>query len=810
MDRVTEGRIAKDMSRLFNSAGWSIVSNAGSLAGTTAVTALLGFVYWGIAARHFSPEAIAVASAALSAMLLLGTLASLGWGTLLIGELPRQPERQGALLTTAILVTATVGAVLGVLFAVFGPIFFVRLRAFSADVWVVGLFSSGVSLTAATLVLDQAVIGMLRGSFQFWRNLVFSASKLGAVIACGIWWTQKNGVTIYGTWTMGIVVSLVALLGIALRAGSSVRVWRPEVRVARELSRKALDHHILNLALQMSPLILPLLATNLLAANASAGFYIALIIANGVSVLPYALSVVLYAVGDADRVLLAQKVRLTVSLSLFAAVASNVFLLFGGPVILALFGHSYRLEGVTILTILVLGIFPLLVKDHFVAIRRIQGRVLQTAILAVTGGVSEVVFAAVGGYLHGATGLASGWLLALCIEAVLMVGVVFRAATARNTASGKRALEVPLFSPSLGRRSSTDSRHAPMVTVIVNNYNYGRFLKVAIDSALSQSYPYMQVIIVDDGSTDESSRVIDAYGERVTAILKENAGQASAFNAGVARCEGDIVIFLDADDALLSNTAEQVVHAFVTHEHVAKVQYRMEIIDADNHRTGVIKPSPHLPMRSGDLRKHVLSFPEDNTWMATSGNAFSTHVLRQIFPMPEEEFRILADLYLSQLTPLFGTVVSLDYVGAYYRMHGSNNFEGYTMDLARVRKSITYMANTHAYIQQYATSLHLEQSLFEVGGGVSVSFLGHRLVSLRLEPNGHPIVADSIRSLYRQSLFAVSRRFDVGLMMKLFYISWFTGVAFGPHFLVKWLAIKFFFPETRGSLNRVLGMLHRA
>jgi hypothetical protein len=102
----------------------------------------------------------------LSAMLLLGTLASLGWGTLLIGELPRHPERQGPLLTTAILVTATVGAALGVLFALVGPLFFVRLRAFNGDIWVVGLFALGVSLTAATLVLDQAVIGMLRGSFS--------------------------------------------------------------------------------------------------------------------------------------------------------------------------------------------------------------------------------------------------------------------------------------------------------------------------------------------------------------------------------------------------------------------------------------------------------------------------------------------------------------------------------------------------------------------------------------------------------------------------------------------------------------------
>jgi hypothetical protein len=71
-------------------------------------------------------------------------------------------------------------------------------------------------------------------------------------------------------------------------------------------------------------------------------------------------------------------------------------------------------------------------------------------------------------------------------------------------------------------------------------------------------------------------------------------------------------------------------------------------------------------------------------------------------------------------------------------------------------------------------------------------------------------VTDRVVPLYRRSLVSVSHRFDVGPMMKLFYIMWFTGVAFGPHFLVKWLAIKFFFPETRGSLNRVLGMLHRA
>jgi glycosyltransferase involved in cell wall biosynthesis len=60
-----------------------------------------------------------------------------------------------------------------------------------------------------------------------------------------------------------------------------------------------------------------------------------------------------------------------------------------------------------------------------------------------------------------------------------------------------------------------------MVSIVVNNYNYGRFLETAIDSALAQIYPYVQVIVVDDGSTDESSHVIARYGDRITTVLKE-------------------------------------------------------------------------------------------------------------------------------------------------------------------------------------------------------------------------------------------------------------------------------------------------
>ena len=97
-----------------------------------------------------------------------------------------------------------------------------------------------------------------------------------------------------------------------------------------------------------------------------------------------------------------------------------------------------------------------------------------------------------------------------------------------------------------------------LASIIINNYNYGVFLREAVDSALNQTYLNTEVIVVDDGSTDRSREIIASYGDQIIPVLKGNGGQASAFNAGFAASRGEVVFFLDSDDILLP-TAEKTL-----------------------------------------------------------------------------------------------------------------------------------------------------------------------------------------------------------------------------------------------------------
>ena len=117
-------------------------------------------------------------------------------------------------------------------------------------------------------------------------------------------------------------------------------------------------------------------------------------------------------------------------------------------------------------------------------------------------------------------------------------------------------------SQSSNLKESSISNKSPLVSILINNYNYALYISQAIDSALGQTYINTEVIVVDDGSTDNSREIIESYGNKIIPVFKKNGGQASAINTGFAASKGEIICLLDADDIFLPEKVSTIVDYF--------------------------------------------------------------------------------------------------------------------------------------------------------------------------------------------------------------------------------------------------------
>ncbi len=405
-----------------------LLVNAGSLVGTTAVTSLLGFAYWWLAARQFPPEAIGIASASISAMTLLGYLCMLGLGTLLITELPRQPGQAGSLISTALIVVGGVGGCIGILFVLVAPYLSADFQILRASIADIVIFAVGVSLTAITLVLDQALIGLLRGELQLWRNTLFAVAKLVALFVVGLWLSRASGITIYATWAVGTALSLAALFAfVVFKKKGLGKSCLPQWALLQKLGAAALQHHLLNLSLLVPILALPVLVTVLLSATMNAWFYVSWMIASFVFLVPGAVTTVLHAMNSAQPSTLMRKARMTIGLAVVASVLANCLLQFGTKQVLGLFGSTYAEQAAWPLRILAIAAFPLIIKNHYISICRIHDRIARAMLGMLPGGLLELGAAALGAHLGGLSGLSIGWVAAIYIESMFTFRTVYMA-----------------------------------------------------------------------------------------------------------------------------------------------------------------------------------------------------------------------------------------------------------------------------------------------------------------------------------------------------------------------------------------------
>lgn len=209
-----------------------------------------------------------------------------------------------------------------------------------------------------------------------------------------------------------------------------------------------------------------------------------------------------------------------------------------------------------------------------------------------------------------------------------------------------------------------------LVSIIITNHNYGEYLAEAIGSALSQSYQQTEIIVVDDGSTDQSSRVIARYGSSITAIFKDCGGHCSAVNAGFTVSHGDILIFLDADDYLLEGAVDALAAPIRNDRSVSKSQGYLLAVDKKGASMGRTIPRRLSP--SGNYRDSILNQgPAACRHAYTSGNAWPRWFLDQVMPLPEE-MDLGADGCLNSVSTLFGRTESINEIVGAYRVHDRN------------------------------------------------------------------------------------------------------------------------------------------
>ena len=246
-------------------------------------------------------------------------------------------------------------------------------------------------------------------------------------------------------------------------------------------------------------------------------------------------------------------------------------------------------------------------------------------------------------------------------------------------------------------------------SIIVANYNYDRYLPLAVKSLLAQSYSDIEIIIVDDGSTDRSHAIIKdlhhQYPDQVKYLFQENNGHGGAIYSGFQIATGTIIGFLDSDDMWNPRKVEKVIQLFKENPDLVGVIHPLNTIDAD----GVVLSDAILPpeVPNGDLSQVLLETGATWVYPPTSGITIHRSALERILPMDPPEWRFWPDGCLLYCSAFLGKVMVIPETLGSYRNHGKNTYwsEG-SPDRAQQAKSLNGIQITNVWLNQFLAKIN--------------------------------------------------------------------------------------------------------
>jgi glycosyltransferase involved in cell wall biosynthesis len=234
------------------------------------------------------------------------------------------------------------------------------------------------------------------------------------------------------------------------------------------------------------------------------------------------------------------------------------------------------------------------------------------------------------------------------------------------------------------------------VSVLIDTYNHERFVDQAVVSVLEQDFPdaEREIIVVDDGSTDGTPEIVKKFEPRVRLLRKENGGQASAFNAGIPECKGEIVSFLDGDDWWAPGKLQAVADALASEPSIGLVGHGItEVFPDGGQHVQLLKEVHRFRV---DSETGARTFRLRKSFLGTSRMTMRAAVLRQIGRVPEA-LTIQADEYLFTLAGFLADVLILRESLTFYRLHAGNAFQvadGNTQALRRKQKVLESLAKS--------------------------------------------------------------------------------------------------------------------
>ncbi len=212
-----------------------------------------------------------------------------------------------------------------------------------------------------------------------------------------------------------------------------------------------------------------------------------------------------------------------------------------------------------------------------------------------------------------------------------------------------------------------------LTSVLINNYNNGPYLRACVDSALNQTHLADEVIVYDDGSSDESVSILRSYGNRIVLIegartgLGSRAAQANAVYQAFLRSKGDLIFLLDGDDCFHPTKIGEYLAAFEQHRDAACIQAPLQEIDPSGNLLGDnFNPMKHLPdYLEATYRRHDVDF-----YYPTSALAFSRSFLEAVLPLDySDNIELALDTRLGMFAPLYGRVLTLTTPLSIWRRH---------------------------------------------------------------------------------------------------------------------------------------------